>query len=565
MSEDTKQEIKEILTQAGARFKGETSCTCPFHRDTNPSAGIYVAESGIWRFKCQVCGDNMDAVGIEARLSGKTPEEILKGRDTRTEQAVAYSEDQIREMFSVARGFKYLHEYRNMKGEVTHFVACKYEGYSKRFTQISRFGFNFVLKNNSAKNPLFRLDKIKDKETVVIVEGEKCVLALEYVGIDYATTTMGGGKNAKKADLTPLRGKKVIIWPDNDEVGKAYMEDLIQILSSLDCTIGTIDPNELMLGEKEDAADYVARFHKQYTKEELKADIEQTINDSKTNGYFETFEKQRIADLISGDLKSLDVGWPCLGESKWLQGGCVTTLCAKPGAGKTWFVHNLMIRAVEKGIKVANIQLEDNKDYHIARVLSVMAGISCDPDNTTAEDIKRMREQSGLINDLANSIVIPAFGKCTLTEIANLIKERADAGCKIIIVDSISVAEKDAKNSWLDDQVFLNKVKFVTNVQKARVILVTHPKSTASSTTKEGKQITTMSMDTMAGGTAYQRLSQGILWLYEPPEGSKTIGYEQPGNRAILILKARNKANHTISNKILFDFKHGKFYELGYF
>lgn len=165
MSEETKQELKDILSQAGARFKGEAACTCPFHRDTNPSAGIYQAETGSWRFKCQVCGDNMDSVGVEAKLSGKTPEDIVKARAGRTEQSPTYSEEQIRSMFSTERGFKFLHEYRDIKGNISHFVACKYEGEAKKFTQISRFGFNFVLRNNAALNPLFRLDRIKDKPT----------------------------------------------------------------------------------------------------------------------------------------------------------------------------------------------------------------------------------------------------------------------------------------------------------------------------------------------------------------------------------------------------------------
>ena len=558
-------ELKEVLTKAGARFKGETSCTCPFHRDTNPSAGIYAMESGKWRFKCQVCGDNLDTIGVEAKLSGKSPEDIIRSRETREERTPTYSEEQIRQMFSVERGFKYLHEYHDEKGSTTHFVACKYEGEHKKFTQISRFGFNFVLKNNTAKNPIFRLDKVKDKNTVVIVEGEKCVYALEYIGIDYATTTIGGAKNAKKSDLTPLRGKRIVIWPDNDKAGMEYLADLTQILTSLDCSIATIDPNEMMLGDAEDCADYIKKHIKSYSAEELKADIEQTIKEARTSGYFDSFEKQRIADLESGELKSFDIGWPCLSDSKWMIGGTVTTLCAKPGVGKTWLVHNLMIRAVEKGIKVANIQLEEDKDYHIARILSTMAGISCDPDNTTTEDLRRMRESRELVNEIAKSLVIPDFDKCSLTDIAEIVKQKAEAGCKIIIVDSISVAEKNPKNSWMDDQLFVNRIKFVTRLHKSRVILVTHPKTSASSTNREGKQITTMSMDTMSGGTAYQRLSQTILWLHDVEEGTQTLNWYHKGNRGITVLKARNKSKKTSSNKVLFQFEHGRFHELGYF
>lgn len=566
MSEETKEAMKDLLTQAGATFKGDTACTCPFHRDRNPSAGIYLSESGVWRFKCQVCEDNLDAIGFEAKITGRSPEDIIRGnKGDRVEPTVTYTEDQIRTMFSAQRGFKFLHEYQNTKNEITHFVACKYEGEHKKFTQISRFGFNFILKNNSALNPLFRLNKIKDKDLVVIVEGEKCVIALEHIGIDYVTTTMGGAKNAKKADLSPLAGKRVIIFPDNDKAGKDYMDDLISILTQMDCLIGTIDPNELMLGEKEDVADYIKKYIGQYTKEELKKDLEETFSLAKTNGYFDTFEKEKRQEIETGEMKSLDIGWDCLGDCKWMIGGTVTTLCAKPGVGKTWFVHNLTYRASERGIKVANIQLEDDLNYHVSRILYSMTGITNDPDEITSDDIKRIKDHQELINQLGKCIVVPEFEKCSLQDVADLVKEKARLGCKIIIVDSVSVAEKSPKNSWVDDQIFVNKIKFVTNVYKCRVVLVTHPKQTASSTNKDGKQVTTMSMDTMSGGTAYQRLSQTILWLHDVPIGTSTIGYENEGNRGITILKARNKTKHTPTNRILFRFEKARFNELGYF
>jgi 5S rRNA maturation endonuclease (ribonuclease M5)/KaiC/GvpD/RAD55 family RecA-like ATPase len=561
---DAKEQLKSLILSTGAIFKGD-SCTCPFHRDRNPSAGIYQSANGNWRFKCQVCeGLNFDAVGFEAQITGKSVDEIIKGKDSRNEVAASYTEDQIRTMFSKDRGFKYLHEYKNAKGEVTHFVACKYDGEHKKFTQISRYGFNFVLKNNSNLNPLFRLDKIKDCETVVMVEGEKCVYALEYIGIDYASTTMGGAKNAKKTDLTPLRGKRVIIWPDNDKVGKEYMDDLIALLTPLDCTIGTIDPNEMMLNEKEDVADYVQRNFKDYSKEELKNDIEQTIAEAKTNDYFETHYLKHMDDLRSGVYKSLDIGWDNLSKSKWLQGGTVTTLCAKPGVGKTWFVHNLSIRCMERGIKVANIQLEDSKEYHINRILMAMASVQNDPDLMTEEDLVRMTECRKYINEISKILVIPEFDKCDLVSMAELIKQKAIDGCKLIILDSVSVAERKGMNIAEADQIFVNKVKMVVKIYKCRVVLVTHPKTTASQTNRDGKQITTMSMDTIAGGTAYQRLSQTILWLHEVTEGTNAIGWDHKGNRAIAILKARNKSEKTPTNKILFQFDRARFNDLGF-
>lgn len=74
--------------------------------------------------------------------------------------------------------------------------------------------------------PLYNLQNIASAPEIVIVEGEKAADALIAQNID-ATTAMGGGNAPlEKTDWTPLRGRKVIIWPDNDEAGKAYAERL---------------------------------------------------------------------------------------------------------------------------------------------------------------------------------------------------------------------------------------------------------------------------------------------------------------------------------------------------
>lgn len=64
--------------------------------------------------------------------------------------------------------------------------------------------------------PLFNLDDIhKTPGPVFLVEGEKCADRLNEMG--YIATTMPGGSNAARViDWTPLRGREVIRWADND-------------------------------------------------------------------------------------------------------------------------------------------------------------------------------------------------------------------------------------------------------------------------------------------------------------------------------------------------------------
>ena len=70
--------------------------------------------------------------------------------------------------------------------------------------------------------PLYNQPQIKDADVVVLVEGEKAADALISSGIVATTAMNGANAPVDKTDWTPLYGKQVIIWPDNDEAGKNY-------------------------------------------------------------------------------------------------------------------------------------------------------------------------------------------------------------------------------------------------------------------------------------------------------------------------------------------------------
>lgn len=73
--------------------------------------------------------------------------------------------------------------------------------------------------------PLYNLDKIYNSdEPIILVEGEKCADALMSLDI-LATTAFGGANAIHVNDLTPLKGKQVIIWPDADRAGQQYSDD----------------------------------------------------------------------------------------------------------------------------------------------------------------------------------------------------------------------------------------------------------------------------------------------------------------------------------------------------
>jgi hypothetical protein len=95
--------------------------------------------------------------------------------------------------------------------------------------------------------PLFRLDQLATNPDadVLIPEGEKCaeVGAMLFANDPsiVAISTMGGGEAFHRADLEPLRGRAIIIWPDNDATGVKFGKGLADRLVEMDCVVSIVD------------------------------------------------------------------------------------------------------------------------------------------------------------------------------------------------------------------------------------------------------------------------------------------------------------------------------------
>lgn len=75
--------------------------------------------------------------------------------------------------------------------------------------------------------PLLRLDELTQRADapVALCEGEKAADAAAELLPGYVVTSWPNGSNSwHKTDLTPLKGRDMLLWPDNDVSGKACME-----------------------------------------------------------------------------------------------------------------------------------------------------------------------------------------------------------------------------------------------------------------------------------------------------------------------------------------------------
>jgi hypothetical protein len=65
---------------------------------------------------------------------------------------------------------------------------------------------------------------------VLVTEGEKAATQAQRQFPEIvAVTSFGGANGAAKTDWSPMRGRNLVIWPDNDEPGQAYAREVAEL------------------------------------------------------------------------------------------------------------------------------------------------------------------------------------------------------------------------------------------------------------------------------------------------------------------------------------------------
>lgn len=111
--------------------------------------------------------------------------------------------------------------------------------------------------------PLYGSEAVWDwhpDELIVITEGEKAALALQDAGLLALGTVTGASSTPGPEALDVLRDRRVCLWPDNDEPGRAHMEKIAELLYGVAAEVLVYTWHESP--EKGDAADHSATVSK---------------------------------------------------------------------------------------------------------------------------------------------------------------------------------------------------------------------------------------------------------------------------------------------------------------
>lgn len=157
-----------------------------------------------------------------------------------------------------------LHPYTRADGEPMFWrIRCKHPETGEKWIRPMHWaGRGYVIGEPPAPavgKPLYRLHELPDPtdgRIVSVVEGEACADALARLGL--LATTSGSVSSAEGADWSPLMGRRVRLWPDNDDAGRKYADEVAARLHTLGCTVERIDVDALGLPEKGDCVDWLA-------------------------------------------------------------------------------------------------------------------------------------------------------------------------------------------------------------------------------------------------------------------------------------------------------------------
>lgn len=271
----------------------EAKCPFPDHQDDSASFKITPSKKQV--YKCFGCGRYGDVFDFLVDYSGKTfPEALEYLKDPNNTAALPYiTKSQDAKSFKFQKKInwkptfpvvmdnesKMFHHYKY--GMASKWWAYKDErgnitGYAVRFDLpggkkevlpltycVNDTGYKMWRFLGSDKpRKLFNLDKIcsTGPETpILIVEGEKTVRAAEKFFLSVVVTCWwGGADGVKVADWSKLKGRTIVLWPDNDMPGFKAMHNIYELLKDIAADVKWCEPPNF--GKGWDLADAESGF-----------------------------------------------------------------------------------------------------------------------------------------------------------------------------------------------------------------------------------------------------------------------------------------------------------------
>ena len=249
-----------------------------------------------------------------------------------------------------------------------------------------------------------------------------------------------------------------------------------------------------------------------------------------------------IEAAIAGERESVAWPWRAITQyAKPCAPGAVTVICGDPGSGKSFLFQEAMLYWHSRGVATAMFHLEKTREYHQTRALAQLEGnsniISTDWQKANPDKAREIHERNkDVLESYGNTVWDDPDGATTLGQVQAWIAARIDDGARIIGVDPIT-ATASGDRSWDADRGFVVACQAMAARAGCSIVLITHPRGAAGG--KPG-------IDSLAGGRAYGRLTDCVMWVqnHNPPEddivetGCGRTPYSY--NRTVTLCKTRD-------------------------
>ena len=259
-------------------------------------------------------------------------------------------------------GFQYFDE----NGKLAN---IKYRTINKEFRQTP-----------NTKSTLYNYDRVCNTDCVIFAEGEMDVLALAECGLDYGTTLPNGAPKEFKGDKNDARykalenckliAKKIILFTDNDDSGKALHKELLHRFGKDICWFVEIPDN------CKDANDVLMKHGAMRLREIIEKAKPYPIEGLHTaRDYFD-----QINDLYEGNYeKPTEIGLEGLDDIYKPMTGTFCVITGIPNHGKSAFLDQCLIKLAENHQwSFALFSPEHSTSMHIRRLLQMYTGKSFD-------------------------------------------------------------------------------------------------------------------------------------------------------------------------------------------
>lgn len=234
------QQIKTTTGHEPRKSGKDYACRCPAHDDRTASLSVGQGDNGGITVHC-FAGCSTESV---LQAMGLTMADLMPGDNghaapaavTKPKRTWPTADSAIKAVTPPGHKVGGTYVYRdNLRCDYA--AVARYDGPGGKtirpFTHLSAGGWAC---GDPPRWTPYRIDEAAACETVFVTEGEKCCDQGWMIGLP-CVTSAHGSQAAAKTDWTGLRGRNVVILPDNDAPGEKYAADVAGILRGLGCRV----------------------------------------------------------------------------------------------------------------------------------------------------------------------------------------------------------------------------------------------------------------------------------------------------------------------------------------